>query len=111
MISHPAKITSRLRRRVSRRNLRLSIHRFPQVAHRTVRANQTRQSDIVITGGNVVAGNDLTIAAAGDLTVQSAQDTRNNANTFNNRAIGTVVVSDTERFTGYHTEDHADGNA
>jgi filamentous hemagglutinin len=52
----------------------------------------------------IVATKDVTLAAANNLTIQRGQDTA--SNTANNKAVGSVVVSDTERFSGYHTEDH-----
>ncbi|SFF78764.1 Haemagluttinin repeat-containing protein, partial [Duganella sp. CF458] len=50
------------------------------------------------------------INAARDLTITSAQDTLHNANQSNNKAIGKVVISDTERFSGYHNEKHKDNS-
>ncbi|WP_241093103.1 hemagglutinin repeat-containing protein [Xanthomonas bonasiae] len=71
----------------------------------------TTKGDIALTASNIAAQGDVAIRAAGDLTIQSGQDTVGNANTYNNKAIGTVVISDTERFAGYHTEDHRDDSA
>uniref|UniRef100_UPI000AFD0AE5 hemagglutinin repeat-containing protein n=6 Tax=Xanthomonas graminis TaxID=3390026 RepID=UPI000AFD0AE5 len=71
----------------------------------------TTKGDIALTASNIAAQGDVAIRAAGDLTIQSGQDTVGNANTSNNKAIGTVVISDTERFAGYHTEDHRDDSA
>ena len=71
----------------------------------------TVKGDIGLTATNIAADGDVNIAAARNLTIQSGQDTAANDNTSNNKAIGTVVVSDTERFSGYHTEDHIDNNA
>ncbi|MDL5364131.1 hemagglutinin repeat-containing protein [Xanthomonas sp. NCPPB 2654] len=71
----------------------------------------TTKGDIALTASNIAAQGDVAIRAAGDLTIQSGQDTVGNANTYNNKAIGTVIISDTERFAGYHTEDHRDDSA
>ncbi|MDY4282987.1 hemagglutinin repeat-containing protein [Xanthomonas sp. LF06-19] len=71
----------------------------------------TTQGDITLTASNIAAQGDVTMHAAGDLTIQSGQDTAGNANVSDNKAIGTVVISDTERFSGYHTEKHRDDNA
>nr|WP_241846822.1 hemagglutinin repeat-containing protein [Xanthomonas oryzae] len=71
----------------------------------------TTQGDITLTASNIAAQGDVGLHAAGNLTIQSGQDTASNANASANRAIGTVVVSDTERFSGYHTEKHHDDNA
>jgi hypothetical protein len=64
----------------------------------------TTTGDITLTAANLVASQDVNISAANKLTIQSSQDTVNNANQSNNQAIGKVVISDTERFSGYHTE-------
>ncbi|WP_440870740.1 hemagglutinin repeat-containing protein [Xanthomonas sacchari] len=71
----------------------------------------TTKGDITLTASNIAAQGDVTMHAAGDLTIQSGQDTAGNANVSDNKAIGTVVISDTERFSGYHTEKHRDDNA
>ncbi|MBN6152550.1 hemagglutinin repeat-containing protein [Xanthomonas sp. AmX2] len=71
----------------------------------------TTKGDIALTASNIAAQDDVAVRAAGDLTIQSGQDTVGNANTYNNKAIGTVIISDTERFAGYHTEDHRDDSA
>ncbi|MCW0423122.1 hypothetical protein NB713_001065 [Xanthomonas sacchari] len=71
----------------------------------------TTKGDITLTASNIAATGDVTMHAAGDLTIQSGQDTAGNANVSDNKAIGTVVISDTERFSGYHTEKHRDDNA
>ncbi|MBO9872943.1 hemagglutinin repeat-containing protein [Xanthomonas sp. D-93] len=71
----------------------------------------TTKGDITLTASNVAATGDVTMHAAGDLTIQSGQDTAGNANVSDNKAIGTVVISDTERFSGYHTEKRRDDNA
>src|SRR5690606_25060015 len=68
----------------------------------------TTQGDIILTAANVVAQDDLLIHAAGDLTLRSGQGVATNANRSDDKAIGTVVISDTERFAGYHTERHRD---
>ena len=68
----------------------------------------TTEGDITLTGANVVSTGAVNITAANDLTIQSAQDLRNNANNSDNRAIGKVVISATERFSGYHNEKHED---
>jgi len=70
----------------------------------------TQTGDIALTGANVVSEGNLSINAARDLTITSAQDTLHNANQSNNKAIGKVVVSDTERFSGYHNEKHKDNS-
>lgn len=70
----------------------------------------TSQGDIRLTGSNIAADGNVNMHAAGDLTIRSGQDTRTNSNQSDNKAIGTVVVSDTERFSGYHTERHRDAN-
>ncbi len=70
----------------------------------------TQTGDIALTGANVVSEGNLSINAARDLSITSAQDTLHNANQSNNKAIGKVVVSDTERFSGYHNEKHKDNS-
>ncbi|WP_431476622.1 hemagglutinin repeat-containing protein [Massilia eburnea] len=70
----------------------------------------TQTGDITLTGANVVSEGNLSINAARDLTITSAQDTLHNANQSNNKAIGKVVISDTERFSGYHNEKHKDNS-
>ncbi|QDD65620.1 filamentous hemagglutinin N-terminal domain-containing protein [Herbaspirillum seropedicae] len=70
----------------------------------------TTQGDITLTAANVVTSGDLAINAAKNLTVQSGQDVSANVNHSNNQAIGKVVISDTERFAGYHTEKSQDNN-
>src|SRR5450830_923707 len=71
----------------------------------------TTQGDITLTAANLVANGDLSISAAKNLIIQSGQDILANANKSNNQAIGKVVVSDTERFLGYHTEKSQDDNS
>ncbi|WP_426318429.1 hemagglutinin repeat-containing protein [Pseudoduganella sp. R-43] len=66
----------------------------------------TQTGDIALTGANVVSDGNLSINAARDLTITSAQDTLHNANQSDNKAIGKVAISDTERFSGYHNEKH-----
>jgi filamentous hemagglutinin len=68
----------------------------------------TTEGDITLTGANVVAGGDTTINAGNNLTIQSAQNSVANDNHSNNKAIGKVVISDTERFAGYHNAKHND---
>ncbi|MGW8393131.1 hemagglutinin repeat-containing protein [Pseudoduganella sp. HUAS MS19] len=70
----------------------------------------TQTGDITLVGSNVVSEGKLSINAARDLTITSAQDTLHNANQSNNKAIGKVVISDTERFSGYHNEKHKDNS-
>ncbi|MGW8393129.1 hemagglutinin repeat-containing protein [Pseudoduganella sp. HUAS MS19] len=70
----------------------------------------TQIGDIALTGANVVSEGNLSINAARDLTITSAQDTLHNANQSNNKAIGKVAISDTERFSGYHNEKHKDNS-
>ncbi|MDQ1835530.1 hemagglutinin repeat-containing protein, partial [Massilia scottii] len=71
----------------------------------SVGGNATLKStdgDIVLTAASVVADKNVDIAAGRNLTIQSGQDTVSNDNHSNNKAIGKVVVSDTERFAGYN---------
>ncbi len=68
----------------------------------------TTEGDITLTAANIAAEKDVTIRAAGNLTVQSGQDTVSNANTADSKAIGTVQISDTERFAGWHRQQHED---
>nr|WP_272494131.1 hemagglutinin repeat-containing protein [Stenotrophomonas mori] len=68
----------------------------------------TTEGDIALTASNIVAEGNVDVHAAGDLSIRSGQDTAGNANRSDDKAIGTVVISDTERFSGYHTEQHRD---
>jgi len=68
----------------------------------------TTEGDISLTAANIAAEKDVTIRAAGNLTVQSGQDTVSNANTADSKAIGTVQISDTEKFAGWHRQQHED---
>nr|WP_285230668.1 hemagglutinin repeat-containing protein [Stenotrophomonas sp. ISL-67] len=68
----------------------------------------TTEGDITLTAANVAAEKDVNIRAAGNLTVRSGQDTVSNANTADSKAIGTVQISDTEKFAGWHREQHDD---
>lgn len=68
----------------------------------------TTEGDITLTASNIVAERDVTLRAAGDLTLRSGQDTVSNANTADSKAIGTVQISDTEKFAGWHREQHED---
>ncbi|RXR08660.1 hemagglutinin repeat-containing protein [Pseudoxanthomonas composti] len=68
----------------------------------------TTGGDIVLTAGNIVADGDVGLHAAGDLTLRSGQDTLGNANRSDSKGIGTVVISDTERFAGYNAQRHRD---
>ncbi|MEC5115732.1 hypothetical protein, partial [Xanthomonas oryzae] len=43
--------------------------------------------------------------------IQSGQDVLGNANQSTSKGIGTVVISDTERFAGYNKKNHLDDNA
>ncbi|MFC5474728.1 hemagglutinin repeat-containing protein [Paraherbaspirillum soli] len=70
----------------------------------------TTTGDITLTASNLAVNNDLNISAAKNLTIQSGQNTFDNANQSNNQAIGKVVISDTERFAGYHTEKSHDSD-
>jgi filamentous hemagglutinin len=70
----------------------------------------TQTGDIALIGANVVSDGKLAISAARDLTITSAQDTVRNTNPSDNKAIGKVVISDTERFAGYHNEKHKDNS-
>jgi len=71
-------------------------------------AIETTQGDIGIIGSNIAANGDVTINAARNLTIQSAAENREGDNLSNNKAIGKVIISDTERFSGYHAEAHND---
>jgi filamentous hemagglutinin len=68
----------------------------------------TQTGDIALIGASVVSDGKMELRAARDLTITSAQDTVHNANQSDNKAIGKVVISDTERFSGYHNEKHKD---
>lgn len=68
----------------------------------------TTEGDISLTAANIAAQKDVTIRSAGDLTIRSGQDTVTNANHSDSRAIGTVQISDTEKFSGWHREKHSD---
>lgn len=68
----------------------------------------TAAGDIRLTASEVVAGGDLAINAARNLSVESGQNTVANDNHSDNKAIGKVVVSDTERFVGYNNIKHND---
>jgi len=70
----------------------------------------TQTGDIALIGASVASDGKLEISAARDLTITSAQDTVHNANQSDNKAIGKVVISDTERFSGYHNEKHKDNS-
>ena len=74
-------------------------------------ALKSTDGDIVLTAASVVAdkGN-VDMAAGRNLTIQSGQDTVSNDNHSNNKAIGKVVVSDTERFAGYNNIKKNGGN-
>ncbi|MDT3486392.1 hemagglutinin repeat-containing protein [Stenotrophomonas maltophilia] len=71
----------------------------------------TTEGDILLTAANIAAEKDVTIRAAGDLTIRSGQDTVSNANRSDSKAIGTVQISDTEKFSGWHREQHRDDSA
>jgi len=68
----------------------------------------TTEGDITLTAANIAAERDVTIRAARNLTLQSGQDTVSNANTADSKAIGTVQISDTEKFAGWHRQQHDD---
>jgi filamentous hemagglutinin len=68
----------------------------------------TTAGDISLTAANIVSEGDVNINAAKNLTIQSGQDTVTNENHENDKAIGRVVISDTERFFGYHNKVHND---
>jgi filamentous hemagglutinin len=72
---------------------------------------KTAEGDITLIGANIASSGDITIDSARNLLIQSAGESGNGANTFNNQAIGKVYISDTERFSGYHTEKHKDNGA
>ncbi|WCE06374.1 hemagglutinin repeat-containing protein [Pseudoxanthomonas sp. JBR18] len=71
----------------------------------------TSHGDIALTGSNIVATGDVNLHAARDLTIASGQDTVSNTNQSDSKAIGTVVISDTERFSGWHREQHQDDSS
>ncbi len=71
----------------------------------------TSEGDISLTAANIVAEKDVNIHAAGDLTIRSGQDTVSNTNTSQSKAIGTVQISDTEKFSGWHRQEHDDDSA
>ncbi|WP_425613129.1 hemagglutinin repeat-containing protein [Xanthomonas oryzae] len=71
----------------------------------------TTQGDITLTASNLAAQGNVSLRAAGDLTIQSGQDVLGNANQSTSKGIGTVVISDTERFAGYNKKNHLDDNA
>ncbi|MEC5196857.1 filamentous hemagglutinin [Xanthomonas campestris] len=71
----------------------------------------TTQGDISLTASNVAAQGNVSMRAAGDLTIQSGQDILGNTNQSTSKGIGTVVISDTERFAGYNKKNHTDDNA
>ncbi|MGV6942508.1 hemagglutinin repeat-containing protein [Stenotrophomonas maltophilia] len=71
----------------------------------------TTEGNISLTAANIAAEKDVNIRAAGDLRVRSGQDTVSNANTSVSKAIGTVQISDTEKFSGWHREQHQDDSA
>ncbi|WP_355508383.1 hemagglutinin repeat-containing protein [Xanthomonas cannabis] len=71
----------------------------------------TTQGDITLTASNIAAQGNVSMRAAGDLTIQSGQDILGNANQSTSKGIGTVVISDTERFAGYNKKNHTDDNA
>ena len=68
----------------------------------------TTEGDITLTAANIAAEKDVNIRAAGNLLVQSGRDTVANANTADSKAIGTVQISDTEKFSGWHRQQHED---
>ena len=71
----------------------------------------TSEGDITLTAANIVAEQDVGIHAAGDLSIRSGQDTLGNANASQSKAIGTVQISDTEKFSGWHRQQHEDDSA
>lgn len=71
----------------------------------------TTEGNISLTAANIAAEKEVSIRAAGDLLVRSGQDTVSNANTSDSKAIGTVQISDTEKFSGWHREQHRDDSA
>ncbi|WP_244181116.1 hemagglutinin repeat-containing protein, partial [Xanthomonas melonis] len=71
----------------------------------------TTQGDIALTASNIAAQGNVSMRAAGDLTIQSGQDLLGNTNQSTSKGIGTVVISDTERFAGYNKKNHTDDNA
>ena len=64
----------------------------------------TTTGDINIIGSNAVSTGDMNLNAANNLNIISAQNTATNENHSRSKAIGNVVISDTERFMGYHNE-------
>ncbi|MEA9797466.1 hemagglutinin repeat-containing protein, partial [Xanthomonas campestris pv. raphani] len=71
----------------------------------------TTQGDITLTASNIAAQGNVSMRAAGDLTIQSGQDILGNTNQSTSKGIGTVVISDTERFAGYNKKNHTDDSA
>ncbi|WP_407465323.1 hemagglutinin repeat-containing protein [Xanthomonas campestris] len=71
----------------------------------------TTQGDITLTASNIAAQGNVSMRAAGDLNIQSGQDILGNANQSTSKGIGTVVISDTERFAGYNKKNHTDDSA
>lgn len=68
----------------------------------------TTTGDITVTGSNVVANGDTVVSAGRNLTLQSGQDSAANDNRSKSQGLGRVVISDTERFAGYHKGKHND---
>ena len=66
---------------------------------------------IGILASNIAANGNVQLNSARDILIQSSEESRTSENTSNNKAIGKVVISDTERFSGYHTESHNDQGA
>ncbi|KRG74226.1 hypothetical protein ABB30_14525 [Stenotrophomonas ginsengisoli] len=71
----------------------------------------TSEGGIGLTAANIVAEQDVGIHAAGDLSIRNGQDTLGNANASQSKAIGTVQISDTEKFSGWHRQQHEDDSA
>lgn len=67
--------------------------------------------DIAVIGSKVIATGDTTLSAARNLTIESGLNSLANDNHSDNKAIGKVVISDTERFAGYNNVKHNDTNA
>ena len=70
----------------------------------------TQIGDINIHGSNIASTGDVSLNSGRNISITSAQDLAQNQNHSNNKAIGKVVISDTERFMGYHSEKHNDNN-
>ncbi len=89
----------------------ISSHSVTQLSIGGTTTLATEKGDIKLIATNIASQGDVNISAAKNLSIVSGQDTANNANQSNNKAIGQVVISDTERFAGYHNEKSKDNNS